>query len=83
MLLTIIDTAETEVVYMGVDPDEFYPDHKYRLKRPAVAIIQNHNVFPKVQALMNFKTIVCKLLSKCSFLYRGGSSNPSAISWSS
>ena len=68
-----LPTAETEVVYMGVDPNEFYPDHKYRLKRPAVAIIQNHNVFPKAQALMNFETIVRKLPNVHFYITEGQS----------
>jgi glycosyltransferase involved in cell wall biosynthesis len=51
----------TEVVYMAVDPGEFHELPGMHLEKPAVAIIQNHTVFPKVQGLLGLRRIVDKL----------------------
>jgi glycosyltransferase involved in cell wall biosynthesis len=49
---------KTEVVYQGVDPEEFFEEPPLDFKRPAVAIIQNHTIYPKVLGLLNFKHVV-------------------------
>ena len=51
----------TEVVYQGVDAQQFKPMAGFEAVAPAVAIIQNHSILPKVQGLLNFKRIIQKL----------------------
>ena len=51
----------TEVVYQGVDPAEFQPECGLNLQQPAVAIIQNHSIYPKVEGLLKFRGVVKKL----------------------
>jgi glycosyltransferase involved in cell wall biosynthesis len=54
----------TEVVYQGVDPSDFdTTGEKFEFERPAVAIIQNHTVYPKVAGLIEFKPVVESLRS--------------------
>jgi len=52
-----------EVVYQGVDPDEFRADgaSAFEVRKPAVAIVQNHSVSPKVQGLLSFRDVIKKL----------------------
>ena len=52
---------ETEVVYQGVDPQEFYPQKGLDFESPSVAIIQNHTVYPKVAGLLKLRPVVEKL----------------------
>lgn len=49
---------KTEVVYQGVDPDQFYPEKGLDFDKPSVAIIQNHTILPKVAGLLNFRKVV-------------------------
>ena len=51
----------SEVVYGGVDPDQFFDEEGMEFRKPAVAIIQNHNIFPKVEGLLKFKGVVNSL----------------------
>lgn len=51
----------TEVVYQGVDPSLFYREYGFELEHPAVAIIQNHTIYPKVLGLIAFKEVIEKL----------------------
>jgi len=51
----------TEVVYQGVDIGQFQPESGLDLLHPAVAIIQNHTVYAKVEGLLNFSTVIEKL----------------------
>jgi glycosyltransferase involved in cell wall biosynthesis len=54
-----IPRKRTEVVYQGVDPAEFFEDKAgLEFKRPAVAIIQNHTIYPKVVGLLNLRRVV-------------------------
>jgi len=54
-----------EVVYQGVDPDEFSGQNDrpeaFVVRKPAVAIVQNHSVLPKVQGLLGFRNVIAKL----------------------
>jgi len=50
-----------EVVYQGVAPDQLFPEDGFTFERPAVAIIQNHSIYPKVTGLLSFRDIVQKL----------------------
>jgi glycosyltransferase involved in cell wall biosynthesis len=52
---------KTEVVYQGVDPGEFYPQSGLDFESPAVAIIQNHTVYPKVAGLLKLKPVMERL----------------------
>ncbi len=53
---------ETEVVYQGVDPRQFFPRNESRKpEHPSVAIIQNHTIYPKVAGLLQFRQVVEKL----------------------
>ncbi len=51
----------SEVVYQGVDPNEFQPERGFEVQEPAVAILQNHSIYPKVEGLLNFRGVVEKL----------------------
>jgi len=51
----------TEVVYQGVAPEQFYSEEGMTFEHPAMAIIQNHSIYPKVVGLLRFKQIVQKL----------------------
>ncbi len=66
-----IPPKRTEVVYQGVDPEEFYPEKGLDFDRPAVAIVQNHTILPKVEGLLNFRRVV-KRLPKINFYITEG-----------
>ena len=52
----------TSVVYQGVDPSQFYQDDQpYPVDKPAVAIVQNHTILPKVNGLLDLFPTVAKL----------------------
>ena len=51
----------SEVVYQGVDPEQFKPLEGFEVLAPAVAIVQNHSILPKVEGLVNFKKVIEKL----------------------
>jgi glycosyltransferase involved in cell wall biosynthesis len=50
-----------EVVYQGVDPKQFRPQVGFEVRKPAIAILQNHSILPKVQGLLNFKAVLARL----------------------
>jgi glycosyltransferase involved in cell wall biosynthesis len=50
-----------EVVYQGVDPAQFYPEGGLNLRKPAVAIIQNHTIYGKVAGLLSFRGVMASL----------------------
>lgn len=52
---------KSEVVYQGVEPDEFYQQGGFEFSKPAVAIIQNHSIYPKVAGLLQFRRVAEKL----------------------
>ena len=52
---------QTEVVYQGVDPGLFYEERGLELDHPAVAIIQNHTVYPKTLGLLAFGRVIEKV----------------------
>ena len=53
---------KTTVVYQGVDPTQFYEDKRqFEFERPAVAIIQNHTIYPKVVGLLALQPVVANL----------------------
>lgn len=56
-----IPCKDTTVVYQGVDPTQFRPGPYTSHRRPSVAIIQNHEVYPKVVGLLNFRQVVQNL----------------------
>jgi len=56
-----LPSKSTEVVYQGVDPEEFFSSSGMQLKHPAVAIIQNHTVYEKTLGLLRFGTVIAKL----------------------
>ena len=51
----------SEIIYQGVDPEQFSPQFGLEVRNPAVAILQNHSILPKVEGLLNFRTVVEKL----------------------
>ena len=61
----------TEVVYMGIDPVGFRPLRGMHFDKPAVAIIQNHTVLPKVLGLLSFRKVT-ELLPKVHFYIAEG-----------
>jgi glycosyltransferase involved in cell wall biosynthesis len=54
-------SKKTEVVYQGIDTKQFQSESGLELQHPAVAIIQNHTVYPKVAGLLNFSTVIEKM----------------------
>lgn len=52
---------KTEVVYQGVAPEQFYSEEGLTVEHPAVALIQNHSIYPKVVGLLQFKRIAKEL----------------------
>jgi len=62
----------TQVVYQGIDPLEFSEtSEKYGFNRPAVAIIQNHTVLPKVAGLLKFSRVIKGLPSVQFYITEG------------
>jgi len=58
VVLKHVPWKRSEVVYQGVEPDLFYNEPGMEFQKPAIAIIQNHNIYPKVQGLLKFKPII-------------------------
>jgi glycosyltransferase involved in cell wall biosynthesis len=56
-----LPTKRTEVVYQGVDLDQFHVGNGINLESPSVAIVQNHSVYPKVSGLLKFREIIKRL----------------------
>ena len=52
---------EMQVLPPPVDLERYYPEDGLQFERPAVAIMQNHGVYPKVAGLLDFKKVVEKL----------------------
>lgn len=50
-----------EVVYQGVDPKRFTPEVGFEAQKPAIAILQNHSIGPKVEGLLNFRAVIERL----------------------
>jgi len=69
----------TEVVYQGVDPALFYPEHGLNFRRPAVVIIQNHTVYRKVLGLLNFQKVISKLPAVNFYIAEGEEANQSFL----
>lgn len=63
----------TEVVYQGIDPNLFQPNQYdgFQMQHPAVAIIQNHTIYPKVQGLLQFREVI-KTMSSVHFYMTSG-----------
>ena len=62
----------TEVVYQGVEPSEFkVVSETQEFERPAVAIIQNHTVLPKVTGLLRFREVAKNLPSIKFYITEG------------
>jgi glycosyltransferase involved in cell wall biosynthesis len=58
---THIPGKKIEVVYPPVDITQYYEQDGLEFQRPAVAIIQNHNIYLKVLGLMNLRKVVQRL----------------------
>ena len=58
VILKHVPRKSSEVVYQGVEPDRFYPEPGMEFQKPAIAIIQNHNIYPKVEGLLKFKPVI-------------------------
>jgi len=63
--------TKTEVLHVGVDPNEFYEQPGLHTYRPAVAIIQNHTVYQKVEGLLRFKSVIDKLANIHFYIAEG------------
>ena len=62
----------TEVVYQGVDPSQFdMIQERFEFQRPAVAIIQNHTVYPKVAGLVELRPVIESLPSVHFYITEG------------
>jgi len=70
----------TEVVYQGVDPAQFYPQEGLNFERPSVSIIQNHTVYRKTAGLLNFYNVIVKLPEVHFYIAEGEAVNQSFLS---
>ena len=62
----------TEVVYQGVAPTEFdQTTEAFEFQKPAVAIIQNHTIYPKVAGLIKFRRVIQSLPSVHFYITEG------------
>ena len=61
----------TEVVYQGVAPEQFYPEQGLVFEHPAIALIQNHSIYPKVLGLIQFKRIAQELANIHFYIAEG------------
>jgi len=68
----------SEVVYGGVDPNLFFEEKGVEFRKPAVAIIQNHNILPKVEGLLKFKRVV-RALPDVNFYIAEGEETGSSL----
>jgi glycosyltransferase involved in cell wall biosynthesis len=63
---------ETRVLYNGVDPaDWLVKDSMLQLRHPAVGILQDNNILPKVKGLLWFSQVV-KQMEDVTFYIAGG-----------
>ena len=66
-----IPGKKCKVIYPPVDPDQYFEEEGLTFQKPAVAVIQNHSVYPKVAGLMKFKRVVEKLPSVNFYIAEG------------
>jgi glycosyltransferase involved in cell wall biosynthesis len=78
VLRTHVPWTRSEVVYGGADPDQYFEEDGMEFRRPAVAIIQNHTIFPKVEGLLKFKKVV-SLLPEVNFYIAEGEESGSSL----
>lgn len=71
VILQHLPSKPTIEVYQGIDPNLFYEESGTRLKHPNVCIIQNHNIWPKVEGLLQFANVV-KRMPEVHFYVAGG-----------
>jgi glycosyltransferase involved in cell wall biosynthesis len=70
-VLSRLPWKDTEVVYQGVEPSDFFYETGFELARPAVSIIQNHTVYRKVLGLIKFRRVV-RMLPDINFYITTG-----------
>jgi glycosyltransferase involved in cell wall biosynthesis len=66
---------EARVLYQGVDPSMFYPDEKIALRHPNVGIVQTYNIFPKAQALADFRNVIERMQDVHFYIVKGAPSD--------
>lgn len=66
-----VPAKKSEVVYQGVDADDFFHGDEFEFSRPAVAIVQNHSIYPKVEGLLWFRK-VAEILPEVHFYIAEG-----------
>jgi glycosyltransferase involved in cell wall biosynthesis len=70
----------TEIVYQGVDPSEFSRSTvNLEFKKPAVAIIQNHSIYPKVEGLLKFNNVIQRMPAINFYIAEGEDSGQSYL----
>lgn len=63
----------TEVIYQGVDPSYFdRTADRFEFEQPAVTLVQNHTVFPKVAGLLRFGEVIKRLPKVNFYVAEGG-----------
>jgi glycosyltransferase involved in cell wall biosynthesis len=70
--------TDSEVVYHGIDPTQFYEEEGLEFRHPAVAIIQNHTIYPKVEGLLRFREVI-KSLPDVNFYIAEGEGTGSSL----
>jgi glycosyltransferase involved in cell wall biosynthesis len=80
VLLKHVPWKSSEVVYQGIEPDQFYHEQGMEFQKPAIAIIQNHSIYPKVEGLLKFKPVVDALPHVHFYVAEGESTGSSYLS---
>ena len=62
---------ETRVLYQGVDPSMFYRDEEIPLRHPNVGILQTYNIYPKAQALADFRNVIERMQDVHFYIVKG------------
>jgi len=75
-----LPNKKTEVVYQGVEPNDFFDESQLDFRRPAVAIIQNHTIYPKVLGLLSFKHVVKRMPDVNFYITEGERFDPGYLS---
>jgi glycosyltransferase involved in cell wall biosynthesis len=65
------DDVRTDVVYQGVDPSLFFEEKGLLFRHPNVGIMQSHNIYPKVKALIEFRKVMERMPNVTFYVVEG------------
>jgi glycosyltransferase involved in cell wall biosynthesis len=61
----------SRVIYQGMAVEEWHPVPPLNLQHPSIAIIQNHNILPKVKGLLHFRDVIAAMPDVHFYVSRG------------